>query len=157
MLPRARVEPEDFMELDDDIAHQYKEVIQDHYYRYNLPSSMLDAALPIMQECNVLPIKHTPLYSEIKKLTYGRSIDFFTNNLPSFLQYAGQDDISWVVTERRRLITEIFDFYKDKEPALSTLEFRLKSMLYIIRLAYQTKSTPVYALLSELVYQIHYI
>lgn len=155
MLPRGELFPEDYIELSDAIADQYKEVIQDGYYRYKLPSSMLDAALPIMQEQEVLPIKNIPLYSVLKKRCYGRSVEFFVNNLPSFKQYREQDDISWIVTERRLLATEMLEFYKDKEPSLSTLEYRIKSILYVIRLAYRTKSTPIYKLFSELVYQLH--
>lgn len=157
MLPRPTVYPEDFISIDDDISNLYKEVIQDHYYRYKLPSSMLDGGLCIMQERQPLPVKNTPLYSEIKKTCYGKNIEFFTNNLPSFKQYREQDEITWVVTEHRRLVTEILDFYRDKEPSLSTLEYRIKGMLYIIKLAYGRKTTPLYALFSQIVYQLHYI
>lgn len=157
MLPRAEAYAEDYESIDDDISRHFHEVILDDYYRYKLPSSLLDGGLPIMQEKEMLPLKTIPLYSQVKKSCYGRNIEFFVRNLPSFIQYAEQDEIDWIITERRRLVTEIFDYYRNKEPSLSTLEFRLKGILYIIRLAYGRKSTPLYKLFAEIVHQIHYI
>jgi hypothetical protein len=157
MIPRAEVDPLDYISIEDDIAEQYKQVIQDPYYRYKLPSSLLDGGLPIMQEKEVIQIKTVPLYSQLKKNCYGRNVEFFVRNLPSFQKYADQDELDWVVTEHRRLVTEIFDYYRDKEPSLSTLEYRLKGIQYIIRLAYGRKTIPLYSLFSEIVYQIHYL
>lgn len=155
-----------FEKLDDDIADQYNEVICTDYYIYNLPSSMIDG-LPILQERIVMPIKVTPLFSELKKGTYENSkskydttntwknIQFYVRNLPSFKKYAKKDQIDWVVTQRRRLAMEIFAFYKDDNPSLSTLEYRLNGILRMMRICYGNKTRPVYKLFSEVVFQIH--
>lgn len=155
-----------FQKLDDDIAERYYDAIQTDYYIYNLPLSMVDG-LPILQENKTVPIKTIPLYSELKKGTYEntkskydktntwKNIKFFVRNLPSFKKYGKQDEIDWVVTDRRLLVTEIFEYYKDQNPSLSTLEYRLNSILRMMRICYGNKTTHVYKLYSEVVFQIH--
>ena len=155
MIPRGEVYSADYESIDDEISERFNVVIHDDYYRYKLPSALLDGGVPIMQEKEILPIKTVPLYSAIKRRAYGVNIEFFVRNLPSFKKYVEQDDISWIVNEHRLLVTEIFDYYKDKEPSLSTLEFRMKGIQYVIRLAYGRKSTPLYKLFAEIVYQIY--
>lgn len=155
-----------FEKPDDDITDKFNEIIQTDFYIYHLPISFIDG-LPMLEERKHLTLKTVPLFSELIKGTYETkkskydqtnvrvNIEFFTNNLPSFTQYANQEKLDWVITHHRLLSLEIFDYYKDQSPSLSTLEHRFNAILRMIRIAYGNKTSPLYKLFSIIVFQIH--
>ena len=83
-----------------------------------------------LQKDYLKPIKQIPLLSRLEKGEYqtagsksdkniSATIKFFLNNLPSFKQFKGTDDISWVINQDRLLIAEILQYYADnKKPSI---------------------------------------
>ena len=112
----------------------------------------------------VRPIKQIPLYSKLEngeyeiassnsdKTNIAGCIKFFRNNLASFVQYKNDDDISWVITHHRQLVTEILEYYSHKEePKVSTIKSRFNAITRIFRIAYETKNYELYEKYSSLV------
>jgi hypothetical protein len=101
----------------------------------------------------IKPFKRIPLYSKLEKGEYeiagsksdktniAGSIKFFKNNLASFVQYRNNDDISWVINNRRQLVVEILEYYADKEKtSLATIKSRFNAITRLFRIAYETKN-----------------
>jgi len=99
---------------DDHITDQYFTVVE--YYE-KLPAS-IQTGLGNLEVKEPEPIKHIPLLSKLLNGDYhtaqsksdkniATSIKFFVNNLPSFQQYKGQDELDWVVKHHRLLTTEL--------------------------------------------------
>lgn len=157
-----------FVQKDDEYTRRFREVIETEFYVLKLPASFIDG-LPNLEEKRPLPLKTIPLFSKLiaghyqtklskyDKNTVRVNIEFFTNNLPSFMKYADKDPIDWVVTEHRLLTLEIFEYYKKKpkKPSLSSIEGRFNAILRMIRIAYGNKKTPLYKLFSIMVFQLH--
>jgi hypothetical protein len=112
----------------------------------------------------IKPIKRIPLYSKLEKGEYetvgsksdktniAGSIKFFKNNLASFVQFKATDDISWVIHQHRQLVTEILEFYGNKEKtSLATIKSRFNAITRIFRIAYETKNYELYVKYSSLV------
>lgn len=112
----------------------------------------------------VKPIKRTPLLSKLENGEYeiaasksdkniSASIKFFRNNLPNFQHYKDSDNIDWVITHHRQLVVEILRYYASKasKPSLATLKSRFNAMTRIFRIAYETKTYPLYEKYSGLV------
>jgi hypothetical protein len=112
----------------------------------------------------IKPIKRIPLYSKLEKGEYetaqtksdktniAGSIKFFKNNLASFVQFKATDDISWVIHQHRQLVTEILEFYGNKEKtSLATIKSRFNAITRIFSIAYETKNYELYVKYSSLV------
>ena len=112
----------------------------------------------------VKPMKRIPLFSKLEKGDYeiaqsksdktniAGSIKFFRNNLASFVQYKTTDDISWVIHQHRQLVTEILEYYGNKEkPSLATIKSRFNTITRLFRIAYETKKYELYDKYSSLV------
>ena len=112
----------------------------------------------------VKPIKRIPLYSKLEKGEYetvgsksdktniAGSIKFFRNNLASFVQYKTTDDISWIIHKHRQLVTEILEYYGNKEKtSLTTIKSRFNAITRLFRIAYETKNYELYVKYSSLV------
>ena len=109
----------------------------------------------------VKPIKRTPLYSKLENGDYeiaqsksdkniAGSIKFFRNNLPSFIQYKDNDDISWVIIYHRQLVAEILEYYSNKEKkSLATIKSRFNAITRIFRITYETKNYELYVKYSS--------
>lgn len=155
-----------FIQPNDAITDRYREVLETDYYIEHLPISIV-SGLANFQEKIVIPMKRIPLYSKLIKGDYHKghanydktnvkdNINFFINNLPSFLKYQNEDKLDWILKYHRLLALEIFDYYKDNEPTPSTLEARFNSILRVIRIAYMSKTSPLYQLFSSIVFQLH--
>ena len=83
----------------------------------DIPSAFGVANLELKKDYSK-PIKQIPSLSRLEKGEYQTAgsksdknisarIKFFLNNLPSFKQFKGIDDISWVINQDRILIAEI--------------------------------------------------
>ena len=105
----------------------------------------------------IKPIKRIPLYSKLEngdyqiaqsqsdKTNIAGSIKFFKNNLPSFIQFKDIDEISWVITYHRHLVTEMLEYYANKEKtSLATIKSRFNAITRIFRIAYETKNYELY-------------
>ena len=130
---------------------------------YDVPESFGVANLELNPNL-VKPIKRIPLYSKLEKGEYetvgsksdktniAGSIKFFRNNLASFVQYKETDDISWVIHQHRQLVTEILEYYGNKEKtSLTTIKSRFNAITRIFRIAYETKNYELYVKYSSLV------
>ena len=130
---------------------------------YDVPESFGVANLELNPDL-VKPIKQIPLYSKLSKGDYetagsksdktniAGSIKFFKNNLASFVQYKETDDISWVIHQHRQLVTEILEYYGNKEKtSLTTIKSRFNAITRIFRIAYETKNYELYVKYSSLV------
>ena len=130
---------------------------------YDVPESFGVANLELNPDL-VKPIKRIPLYSKLEKGEYetagsksdktniAGSIKFFRNNLASFVQYKTTDDISWVIHQHRQLVTEILEYYGNKETtSLTTIKSRFNAITRLFRIAYETKNYELYVKYSSLV------
>ena len=115
----------------------------------DIPSAFGVANLELQKDY-LKPIKQIPLLSRLEKGEYqtagsksdkniSATIKFFLNNLRSFKQFKGTDDISWVINQDRLLIAEILQYYADnKKPSISTIKSRFNAITRIFRIAYET-------------------
>ena len=130
---------------------------------YDVPESFGVANLELNPDL-VKPIKRIPLYSKLERGEYetagsksdktniAGSIKFFRNNLASFVQYKETDDISWVIHKHRQLVTEILEYYGNKETtSLTTIKSRFNAITRLFRIAYETKNYELYVKYSSLV------
>jgi len=165
--PKSKFYIKNFISMPRDaITLQFQKVFKNEYYQQTLPPLIKTTMLPNFREKEKLDFKRTPYFDKLIAGDYeqGRSnydttnvrvnIEFFMNNLPSFME-EDKNDLSWVVNRHRLLSLEIFQYYKDNEPSLSTLEARFNTILRIIRIAYKTKEIPLYKLFSTIVFQLH--
>ena len=159
----------------DDITLAYMEVTQklgdilpaNFQLFSDIPEAFGVANLELKQELKK-PIKHMPLFSNLRTGHYelpttksdkniSSSINFFRNNLPSFVQYKDKDEIDWVIEHHRRLIVEILEFYAKKKeierknPSIATIKSRFNAITRIFRIAYETKAYELYTKCSSLV------
>ena len=113
------------------------------------------------------PMKKKPLYSKLIKGEYEtdksksdiskirKDIDFFRNNLPSFMKYKSNDDLSWVIKEHRKLLIEILQYYTQRPTtSLTTIEGRIVGMMRIFYIAYETKNYELYKKYSIMVFDL---
>lgn len=155
-----------FIQKRDALTDRFREVIDQEYYIEHLPISFFDG-LPNLEEKVKIPLKIIPTLSKLVSGAYETSytkydknnvkvnIQFFVNNLPSFKQYKHQPNLDWVIIKHRLLTIELIDYYKDKNPSLSTIENRFNAILRMIRIAYGNKLAPLYKLFSVMVFQLH--
>ena len=85
------------------------------------------------------------------------SIKFFLNNLTSFQQYKGQDELDWVVKNHRLLTTELLIYTLNHQSSIATLKTKFNAITRIIRLSYKSKSPDLYEKFSRIVNDLgHY-
>lgn len=158
---------EHFTNPQDDVYDKYRSVIETEYYIKHLPYGVV-MGLPLLKEKKPTKIKRIPLYSKLiageyqdERAKYDKdnvrvNINFFVNNLPSFKKYKNKEKLDWVVKEYRTLVTEIFEYYKDKiGTSMCTIEYRFNAILRIMKIAFDTKDSKLYKLFSTIVFQIH--
>ena len=151
----------------DFISTRFKELLKVKHYQDKFPPLVLEGLANLKPKL-LAPFKRIPKYSLLKQGKYEEgtsnsdikvtsiNIQFFLNQLPSFAKYRDSDDLDWVIREHRLLALEIFEYYKDApKTSLCTFSQRFNSILRIMRIAYQTKSQPIYKLFSTLVFQFH--
>ncbi len=155
-----------FTQKKDALTDRFREVIDQEYYIEHLPIAFFDG-LPNLEEKVKIPLKNIPTlakllagayetkFTQSDKSNTKNNIQFFINNLPSFRQYKHQPNLDWVITKHRLLAIEIIDYYKNKNPSLSTLENRFNAILRMMRIAYGNKLAPVYKLFSVMVFLLH--
>ena len=145
----------------DSITKRFKEVLNDYenlpanfYYYNNIPESYGLPLLELKSEY-MKPIRNIPLLSRLTNGDYQtensktdykivKDIKFFTNNLPSFKKYKNADDLSYIITNHRSLMLEMFEYYKIKNPSLKTLEWRITAILRIFYISYDDKKYDLY-------------
>ena len=112
--------------------NDYENLPANFYYYNNIPESYGLPLLELKSEY-MKPIRNIPLLSRLANGDYQtdksksdykivKDIKFFTNNLPSFKKYKNADDLSYIITNHRSLMLEMFEYYKIKNPSLKTLE-----------------------------------
>jgi len=119
--------------------------------------------LPLLEikKDKIRQIKQIPLLSKLSNGDYQteksqsdsritKDIKFFLNNLPSFKKYKSQDDLSFIITHNRVLLLEIFEYYKDRDASLKTIEGRINAILRIFFIAFKDKKYDLYQKLSIL-------
>lgn len=115
----------------------------------------------------IKPIKNIPLFSKLidgsyhteksnSDLNISRSIKFFVSNLPSFLKYKDDNDLSYIIKNHRLLTVEIFEYYAKKpNTSLRTIEGRFVAICRIFKIAYETKNYPLYQKYSEILLDLN--
>lgn len=149
----------------DKITDRFKVVLDDFenlpasfYYKKDIKESF---GLPLLELKKGLtkPIKETPLLSKLINGDYQteksqsdykivKDIKFFINNFPSFNKYKNTDDLSFIINDIRLLLLELFEYYKDKNASLKTLEGRLVGILRVFFIAFKNKQYFLYQKLS---------
>ena len=127
----------------DNITRRFKEVLDKYdnlpanfYYDKSIKEAYGLPLLEIKKEY-LKPIKQVPSFSKLKNGDYQteksksdykivKDISFFINNFPSFQQYKGTDDLSFIVKNHRLLVLELFEFYRGKNTSIKTIEGRIK-------------------------------
>jgi hypothetical protein len=151
----------------DSISYRFKELLKVPHYQAKFPQLLLDG-LPNLKPKVLAPFRRIPKLSLLREGKYeagtsnsdikvtSKSIQFFLNQLPSFAKYRTVNDLDWVIREHRLLALEIFEHYKDApKTSLCTFEQRFNSILRIMRIAYRSKTQPIYKLFSTIVFQLH--
>lgn len=146
----------------DEVTRSYKQLMNP----YKFPISLYSGNLKIKKKF-IKPIIEIPLYSKLRNGHYetaksrsdiskvAKDIDFFRNNLPSFIKYKTADDLTWVVKEYRKLILEILLFYNKKPTtSLTTIEARLVGIMRIFYIAYGTKDFELYKKFSNMIFDL---
>jgi hypothetical protein len=76
-----------------------------------------------------------------------RSINFFTNNLPSFKSIKS-DNLDWIYNNYNILIVEYLEYYLKKKLRLTTFKIRLSAILRILYLMFNNKNLQLYKNIS---------
>lgn len=158
----------------DKISQKFKDVIDSYtnlpasfYYNKDIKESY---GLPLLEikKDKIRQIKQIPLLSKLSNGDYQteksqsdykivKDVKFFINNLPSFNQYKNQDDLSFIITHNRLLLLEIFEYYKDKDASLKTIEGRINAILRIFFIAFKDKKYDLYQKLSILMLDLLFL
>lgn len=168
------MEIEDFYIPNDKLTLRYEKAVEKLQH---LPASFYlptednpdSIGTPILELKKQLikPIKNKPLYSKLLDGSYhtdktnsdaniARSIKFFVNNLPSFINNEDENDLSFIIKNHRLLTVEIFEYYSNKpDTSLRTLEGRFVAICRIFRIAYDTKNYPLYQKYSDILLDLN--
>lgn len=158
---------DNFYNIYDTIKTKYNKIIKD--YKKKLPEIFYDN-IPILEIKNEYKkeIINIPLLSKFKEGAYETSksssdhkivkdIFFFVNNLPSFLKYKDEDDLSYIINNHRLLTYELLEFYSKKDISLRTIENRFVALLRILFIAYNDKQYELYKKYSYIVKELNNI
>lgn len=75
-------------------------------------------------------------------ITKVKMIKMYVNKLPSFNKYKDVDNVTYLIKEHRLFISELLSYRKKQAP--STFKGDFTTLLRVIRLAYNSKSEPLY-------------
>jgi hypothetical protein len=136
-----------------EILNRYTNLPATFYYDKDIKQSFGLPLLELKKEY-VRQIKNIPSLSRLERGDYQtdksksdykivKDIKFFTNNLPSFQKYQGQDDLTFLIQNHRLLILEILERYSD-DTSLKTIEGRIVALLRIFYIAYGIKTYELY-------------
>jgi len=144
----------------DKITKDYKKILD--LYENRLPANfhILDNSkeingMPILELKKefIKPIKQPILYSKLINRDYetdksksdiniGKSIKWFNTYLEPFKKYQDIDDISYIISNYRKLILEIFKYYStNPKISLTTIEARIVAILRIFYIGYGNNRT----------------
>jgi hypothetical protein len=160
--------PNDFLTVRYEKAIEKFETLPASFYipSNDMPDGVGSPILELKKQY-VKPIKYIPLFSKLLDGSYhteksnsdaniARSISFFTNNFPSFTKYKSTDDLSYIINQHRLLVVELFEYYAKKpSTSLRTIEGRFVAICRIFRIAYDTKSYPLYNLYSDILLDLN--
>jgi hypothetical protein len=160
--------PNDFLTVRYEKAIEKFETLPASFYipSNDMPDGVGSPILELKKQY-VKPIKHIPLYSKLLDGSYhteksnsdaniARSISFFKNNFPSFTKYKNTDDLSYIINQHRLLVVELFEYYAKKPTtSLRTIEGRFVAICRIFRIAYDTKTYPLYNLYSDVLLDLN--
>lgn len=152
-----------FTTKNDSITSRYEEVVI--ALGDKLPIYFINGVVNLAVKQNYLEApKNTVSFQKLKtgfyetaksksdKTNITATVKFIVNNLSSFKKYKDQDDINFIITQRRLLVVELLEYYLSKEKwSLATLKTRLVAILRIFLLGYNDKLYYEYQLISYII------
>ena len=150
-----------FHTVDDDITTRYTIIVG--ILGDKLPVIYMNGIANLDSDNHDLP-KNIVSYNKLKngdyetsgsksdKTNITSSIKFFFNNLPSFKQFKDEDNLNYIIFNRRLLMVELLEYYANKPKfSIATLKSRYIAILRVIRIGYNNKLNLNYQLLSYIV------